>query len=128
MANQATTSYRIEGSKSDLEKVYGVIDGFMTEKQKPVSETASKDWEGNIVKALGATDKQLSENYLRGFIQEYELDGNTIRIEAEEAWGASDFRHLLRTLMPKLTVYFIVEGSVRHTHMYANSFLLTSPC
>ena len=107
--------------------MYGVIDGFMTEKQKPVSETASKDWEGNIVKALGATDKQLSENYLRGFIQEYELDGNTIRIEAEEAWGASDFRHLLRTLMPKLTVYFIVEGSVRHTHMYANSFLLTSP-
>ena len=109
MANWATTSYRIEGSKSDLERVYGVIDGFMTEKQKPVSETASKDWEGNIVKALGATDKQLSENYLRGFIQEYEMDGGTIRIEAEEAWCASDFRHLLRTLMPKLTVYFIVE-------------------
>ena len=91
MANWATTSYRIEGSKSDLEKLYGVIDGFMTEKQKPVSETASKDWEGNIV------------------IQEYEMDGGTIRIEAEEAWCASDFRHLLRTLMPKLTVYFIVE-------------------
>ena len=53
MANWASTSYRIEGSKSDLEKVYGVIDDFMTEKQKPVSETASKDWEGNIVKALG---------------------------------------------------------------------------
>lgn len=52
MANWATTSYRIEGSKSDLEKLYGVIYGFMTEKKKPVSETASKDWEGNIVKAL----------------------------------------------------------------------------
>ena len=92
-----------------MEKLYGVIDSFMTEKQKPVFETASKDWEGNIIMALGATDKELSENYLRGFIQEYELDGDTVRIEAEEAWGASDFRYLLRTLMPKLTVYFIVE-------------------
>lgn len=42
-----------------------------------------------IVKALGATDEQVSKNYLRGFIQEYEMDGDTIRIEAEEAWGAT---------------------------------------
>lgn len=109
MANWASTSYRIEGGKSDLERVYGVIDGFMTEKLKPVSETASKDWEKNIVKALGATDEQLSKSHLRGFIQEYEMDGDTIRIEAEEAWGTTDFRHVLRQLMPDLTIYFIVE-------------------
>lgn len=109
MANWATTSYRIEGSKSDLKRVFNVIDGFMTAKQKPTSVTTSKDWEGNVVEALGATEEQLTKNYLRGFIQEYEMDGNTIRIEAEEAWGATDFRHVLRTLMPKLTIYFIVE-------------------
>lgn len=109
MANWASTSYRIEGSKSDLKRVFNVIDSFMTGKQKPVTETASDDWEGNIVKTLGATDEQLSKNYLRGFIQEYEMDGNTIRIEAEEAWGATDFRHVLRQLMPELTIYFIVE-------------------
>ncbi|MGF0099258.1 hypothetical protein ACQRD6_13165, partial [Prevotella sp. SGI.027] len=106
MANWATTSYRIEGSKSDLKRVFNVIDGFMTAKRKPTSVTTSKDWEGNVVEALGATEEQLSKNYLRGFIQEYEMDGNTIRIEAEEAWGATDFRHVLRTLMPKLTIYF----------------------
>lgn len=108
MANWATTSYRIEGSKSDLKRVFNVIDGFMTAKRKPTSVTTSKDWEGNVVEALGATAEQLSKNYLRGFIQEYEMDGDTIRIEAEEAWGATDFRHVLRTLMPKLTIYFIV--------------------
>lgn len=109
MANWAITSYRIEGSKSDLERVYGVIDDFLSERRKPVKENASKEWEGNIVKALGATDEQISDNYLRGFIQEYEMDDNTIRIEADEAWGATDFRHLLEQLIPKLIVYYIVE-------------------
>jgi hypothetical protein len=109
MANWASTSYRIEGSKSDLEKVFNVIEGFMTGKQKPSVETSCQDWEGNIVKALGATDEQLSKNYLRGFIQEYEMDGDTIRIEAEEAWGATDFRQVLAMLMPELAIYFIVE-------------------
>ena len=71
--------------------MFNVIDGFMTAKQKPTSVTTSKDWEGNVVEALGATEEQLSKNYLRGFIQEYEMDGDTIRIEAEEAWGATDF-------------------------------------
>lgn len=109
MANWASTSYRIEGSKSDLERVYGMIDNFMSERRKPVEENASKEWEGNVVKALGATDEQVSKNYLRGFIQEYEMDGDTIRIKVEEAWGATDFRHVLAQLMPELTVYYIVE-------------------
>ena len=56
MANWASTSYRIEGSESDLKKVYDVIDNFVTGKSKPVLEDASKEWEGNIVKAWGATD------------------------------------------------------------------------
>lgn len=89
MANWASTSYRIEGSKSDLERVYGVIDDFMSERRKPIEENAAKEWEGNIVKALGATDEQVSKNYLRGFIQEYEMDGNTIRIEAGRSMGSN---------------------------------------
>lgn len=111
MANWASTSYRIEGSKSDLEKVYNVIDEFMSERRKPVEENGSKEWEGNIVKVLGATNEQMKNNYLRGFIQEYEMDGDTIRIEAEEAWGATDFRHVLAKLLPELTIYYIVEES-----------------
>lgn len=109
MANWASTSYRIEGSKEDLEKVYNVIDEFMSERRKPVVVDASNEWEGNIIRALGATDEQMKNNYLRGFIEEYEMDGDIIRIEAEEAWGTTDFRHVLAQLMPELTIYYIVE-------------------
>lgn len=109
MANWASTSYRIEGSKSDLERVFGVIDDFIKGRVASTREDATADWEGNIVKALGAMDEEIDNNYLRGFIQDYELDGDTIRIEAEEAWGATDFRHVLGKLMPNLTIYYIVE-------------------
>ena len=109
MANWASTSYRIEGSESDLKKVYDVIDNFVSGKSKPVLEDASTEWEGNIVKVLGASDEQLKECYLRGFIEEYELDEKALRINAEEAWGATDFRHVLGKLMPDLTIYYIVE-------------------
>ena len=109
MSNWASTSYRIEGRKEDLEKVYNVIDEFMSERRKPIEVNASSEWEGNIIRALGATDEQMKNNYLRGFIEEYEMDGDIIRIEAEEAWGTTDFRQVLAQLMPELTIYYIVE-------------------
>ncbi|MEZ7675887.1 hypothetical protein O3603_11260 [Prevotella sp. 20925_1_30] len=109
MANWASTSYAIEGSKSDLERVFNVINDFVKSNVKPVEANASKKWEGNIVKALGASEEQMKNNYLRGFIQTYEIIDGVLYIEAEEAWGATDFRHLLAKLMPKLTIYYIVE-------------------
>ena len=109
MANWASTSYAIEGSKSDLERVFNVIDGFVKGNVKPVEEKTSKEWEGNIVTALGATDEQMKNNNLRGFIQTYEIIGGVLHLEAEEAWGTTDFRHLLAKLMPELTIYYIVE-------------------
>lgn len=109
MANWASTSYAIEGSKSDLERVFNVIDGFVKGNVKHVEENTSKEWEGNIVTALGATDEQMKNNYLRGFIQTYEIIDGVLHLEAEEAWGTTDFRHLLAKLMPVLTIYYIVE-------------------
>ena len=109
MANWASTSYAIEGNKSDLESVFNVINDFVKSNVKPVEANASKEWEGNIVKALGATDEQMKNNYLRGFIQTYEIIDGVLHLEAEEAWGATDFRHLLVKLMPELTIYYIVE-------------------
>ena len=109
MANWASTSYAIKGNKSDLESVFNVINDFVKSNVKPVEANASKEWEGNIVKALGASDEQMKNNYLRGFIQTYEIIEGVLYIEAEEAWGATDFRHLLVKLMPELTIYYIVE-------------------
>ena len=109
MANWASTSYAIEGSKSDLERMFNVINDFVKSNVKPVEANASKEWEGNIVKALGASEEQMKNNYLRGFIQTYEIIDGVLYIEVEEAWGATDFRHLLAKLMPELTIYYIVE-------------------
>ena len=109
MANWASTSYAIKGNKSDLESVFNVINDFVKSNVKPVEANASKEWEGNIVKALGASEEQMKNNYLRGFIQTYEITDGVLYIEAEEAWGATDFRHLLAKLMPELTIYYIVE-------------------
>ena len=109
MANWASTSYAIKGNKSDLESVFNVINDFVKSNVKPVEANASKEWEGNIVKALGASEEQMKNNYLRGFIQTYEIIEGVLYIEAEEAWGATDFRHLLVKLMPELTIYYIVE-------------------
>lgn len=61
MANWASTSYVIEGSKEEVNKVYQVIDDFMEGRKQPVQETASDSWEGNIVKTLGATDDQMKK-------------------------------------------------------------------
>ena len=109
MANWASTSYAIEGNNSDLERMFNVINDFVKSNVKPVEANASKEWEGNIVKALGASEEQMKNNYLRGFIQTYEIIDGVLYIEAEEAWGATDFRHLLAKLMPELTIYYIVE-------------------
>ena len=109
MANWASTSYAIEGNNSDLERMFNVINDFVKSNVKPVEANASKEWEGNIVKALGASEEQMKNNYLRGFIQTYEIIEGVLYIEAEEAWGATDFRHLLAKLMPELTIYYIVE-------------------
>lgn len=116
MANWASVSYRIEGSKSDLQKVFGVIDDFMTGRKKPKEERASMGWVGNIVKEMGATEEQMENNYLRGFIQTYEIDGDILCIEAEEAWGLTDFRHVLLAIMPELTIYYVVEEPDDHIY------------
>ena len=109
MANWASTSYRIEGSESELRKIFNVIEDFITGKNEPVEKNASREWEGNIVKALGATKEQMEKYYLHGFIYEYEFKNNILSIEAQEAWGATDFRHILRQLMPELNIYFVVD-------------------
>ena len=46
---------------------------------------------------------------MRGFIQECELEDGVLRIEASEAWGATDFRHLLEGHYEDMKVYYIVE-------------------
>lgn len=106
MANWATTSYRIENKLENLQELHNLCKAFLNKERPVMEEGASEEWEGNIILALGI-DK--GSGYLRGFIQECELEDGVLRIEANEAWGATDFRHLLEGHYEDMKVYYIVE-------------------
>ncbi len=106
MANWASTSYRIEGNQKDLQELYNLCKDFSEKKRPAMEEGASENWEGNIILALG---EEIGDSYIRGFIQNLELSDGLLSIEAEEAWGATDFNKLLEKHYDGMKVYFIVE-------------------
>ena len=108
MANWASTSYRIEGNKKDLQELFNLIKAFDTGERKPFDEKTDKEWEGNIVWALGG-EPITGQNTYRGFIQTYELDDKLLSIEAEEAWVVTDFRSFLEEHYENMKVYFCSE-------------------
>jgi len=96
MANWASTSYRIEGNQEDLRELFNLYKAFDSKERPVMEENAAKDWEGNIILALGI-DK--GSSYLRGFIQSCELSNGLLCIEAEEAWGLLISDTFLKTTM-----------------------------
>lgn len=105
MPNWAWTQYVVEGPKKTLEKIKHAI-------QHPdVLEKSSKDWEGNVLRALDIqwdTDKK----YLRGFLRQTQWDSSkhtVLRFDAQEAWGATDFNEVLEEHFPDIKVYFNSE-------------------
>lgn len=106
MTNWATVGYRIEGKQKDLQEIYELFGEFDKGERKPFDELSAKNWEGNIAWALGEDTK---DYYLRGFIQSCEIEKGLLTIEAEEAWGISDFRHILEKHYEDMKVYFMVE-------------------
>lgn len=108
MPNWASTSYRIDGEKKHLDKIYEICRAFADGECDPIEKNADRDWEGNVVVALGLQDT--SKYYLRGFIQYCSIEDDTLVIEAEEAWGATDFRKALKAIFgDDIEVYYIVE-------------------
>lgn len=106
MANWASTCYYIEGQQCDLREIFNLCKDFMDCKRQPMKETAYNEWEGNVIMALGM---DVEKYYLRGFIQACELDGDVLRIDAEEAWSLTDFKNALESHYDGLKVYFFVE-------------------
>lgn len=106
MANWASTDYKIEGNSKDLQEIFELFCKFDKGERKPFDEHTDKEWEGNIVWALGGNTKEL---YLRGFIQVCELEDGILSIAAEEAWGVTDFRKFLENHYENMKVYYMVE-------------------
>lgn len=51
--NWASTEYKIEGNMKDLQEIYDLFYKFKKGEKKSFDELADKEWEGNIVWALG---------------------------------------------------------------------------
>lgn len=110
MTNWASNSYRIEGKQEDLQQIYDLFVKFDKGRRKPFDEQTSKDWEGNIVWALGGETK---DYYLRGFIQTCEISEGLLCIEAEEVWGATGFRHFLEKHYQDMTSISVWKKKVK---------------
>ena len=108
MANWASSTYQIEGDKETLKTIHDIYREYMNG-TRAYAEGSCSTWFGNLFKDI---NKPIPKDYyMRGFIEEIELsnDGQLLTIRAEEAWGATDFRRMLRKCYPDLTIYFIVE-------------------
>lgn len=110
MANWCITDYRIEGSEESLKKINDAL------LNHAVVEDSSDNWEGNVLIALGYTEKELrdanTKYYLRGFVTYYEPPKSfeyPLSLNCEEAWNVTDFRKLLEEKLPDVKVYFTAE-------------------
>ena len=109
MANWAYTAYVIEGPKDTLNKIYSAI------KTHTVREGSDEWWEGNILDALDSSWEDLKDEgealYMRGFIEDFNLEDNTLHINATEAYGLTHFHVALEHIFKDIKVYWIVEGN-----------------
>lgn len=103
MANWASTTYAIEGSKQSLENILGSI-------CLAITADNNKYEEYNACVDLGFTEKELEGKRLRGEITEQpKMENGVLKFCAEEAWGLQDFEALLRQKSSDIKVYWIVE-------------------
>lgn len=104
MPNWASVSYRIEGEDKSIEKIYTEATRILNE-----SHTSQNTWVGDLLKALGIGNDTMKGMSLRAFISSVSMEGETIALETEEAWGMSDFKMALESLYPDLVVYYQCE-------------------
>lgn len=103
MANWASVSYAIEGSRETLQKIEEAILMAMATKDNKYEEYKA-------CKNLGITFDD-TKVYLGGTIEDepWYDDGGALHLYAEERWGLQDFNDLLEKHFPDIKVYWVVE-------------------
>lgn len=111
MPNWAFTNYVIEGPAKTLQKIYEAI------LHPDVQDNSDESWEGNVLRALGISWLDRSQDrengkYMRGFIcapQERTPEDTCLIFDAQEAWGVTDFDVVLQENIPGIKVYWSSE-------------------
>lgn len=107
MPNWTSTTYKITGKAEDVSELHKLINSFINKEREPMEQGADPGWEGNIALALG---EKIGENeYIRGFIQFANMDGNVLVIYAEEAWNVTDLDIILRRHYKDMKVLYESE-------------------
>lgn len=107
MPNWASTTYKITGKAEDISELHKLINSFLNKEREPMGQGADPGWEGNIALALG---EEIGENeYIRGFVQYVEMDGDVLVIYAEEAWNVTDLDIILRRHYKDMEVLYESE-------------------
>lgn len=101
------TYYEIEGKKRDLDKICSLINDFFQGNIQPPIEGSDKEWEGNVLLALGAKWEDIKDKNLYGFFQlaKVEEEGELF-IVADEYSDMTDFKDILNELVSGLKVYY----------------------
>ena len=105
MANWASVRYRIEGKHDDLQEIYDLYQALHSKKQYENGDD-KLIWESEITDGLGMDSK---DKDLRGYILKCDFVGESLSIEAEEAWVLTDFRHLLEFHYEDMNIYYMLE-------------------
>ena len=103
------TSYTIVGEKKDVEKIHAAVENH------PVKEKSDKDWQGNILHALGVDYDALENRSMRGFLYDEDYLGDIgdglaqLRMGFNEAWCRTEFAEVLSELFPDISIWWMAE-------------------
>lgn len=106
MPNWCVTSYTIVGKKADVKRIHAAVEDH------PVRDSSDKDWQGNILVALGASYDIVWEKSMRGFLCEYTPSEDVgdreaqMKLVCQEAWVRTDFAEELNKLFPGIRICF----------------------
>ena len=109
MPNWCMTSYTIVGKASDVKRINDAL------KNHPVKEDSAKNWQGNILNALGVSYDDVDKHSMRGFLYEHDYIGETgdgdaqLKMLYEEAWCRTDFADVLQEVFPDISIYWMAE-------------------
>lgn len=102
MANIASVTYAIEGSKESLQKINEAISAAVDIKDNRYELYKAAEYLGlPIVKNITRLGGEIDEKP--------ELLDGVLRFHSEERWGLQDFARLLEQHFPGIKVYWIVE-------------------
>ena len=80
MPNWCYTTYRITGKKEELERLLSLIERAKHDNKAQ----ENSNWVGFVTGLLGGTPEDL---YMRSWIEVAEMDGDSLMIQTEDAWG-----------------------------------------